>query len=135
MKEIRVLGKVAFRRVTLIEDPSNGDLVALKSFNESGSTDREASSTFFQEVEALIRLADRCIIQIVGYCLATSMSPPQIGMKFTVNSSLRDALDKMAGTSRPRFMDETGIARVLSGRNSFIRRASCTKHQAGKHSH
>jgi hypothetical protein len=113
MKEIRVLGKDAFGTVTLVEDSSNGEQIALKSFNESGTTDRDASSTFFREIEALIRLAHRCIIPIVDYYLATS--PSQIGMKFAVNGSLRDVPVEMAAGSRPRFMDETGIAVIICG--------------------
>jgi hypothetical protein len=99
--------------VTLAEDPSNGDLTVLESFSEIGSAGWDPFTTFFQAIEALIRIARRCVILTFGHCLATSMSPPQIGTTFAANDSLKDALSKLAGGSRPPFVDDTEIAIII----------------------
>jgi serine/threonine protein kinase len=84
-----VLGRGPFCVVKLFEDPSTGDLIAVKFF-DSGVTQRsDESLAFFREIDALVLLLPPCVLQIVGYCLATQTSPAQIGTELATGGSLR----------------------------------------------
>jgi serine/threonine protein kinase len=105
MRKIRELSKGAYGTVTLVEDPSTHDLIALKTLHGPVT---DITTTFFREIESLIRLAHPCIVPIVGYFLATETSRAQIGTKYAVQGSLREAL-------RKRSLDDTGLAIVACG--------------------
>jgi Ras-related protein Rab-6A len=115
MRTMRKIGEGAFGVVTLVEDPSTQDQIAVKSIemNTMGGCDK--SELFVREVEMLIRLTHPCVVRIVGYSLPTSTSPGQIGTKFAVNGSLRCALDARRSGSCPSFLDATGVSIILTG--------------------
>jgi serine/threonine protein kinase len=89
MRKIRTLGKGAFGTVTLVEDPSTYDLIALKTFHEPSE---DIAMVFFREIESVIGLVHPCVVPIIGYCLATETSRAQISTKYAVNGSLPGAL-------------------------------------------
>jgi serine/threonine protein kinase len=105
MRKIRKLGRGAYGTVTLVEDPSTHEMIALKTFCGPVA---DITTTFFREVESLIRLVHPCVVPIVGYFLATTKSRAQIGTKYAVKGSLREALEK-------RSLDDTGLAIVACG--------------------
>jgi serine/threonine-protein kinase ULK/ATG1 len=107
MREVRILGKGSCGTVTLVEDESTREQIALKIFPAGG---QDVSELFFREIELLIRLSHPCVVRIVGYFLATRNSGAQIGTEFAVNGSLREALASSAA-----FLDDTGKAIVVAG--------------------
>jgi serine/threonine protein kinase len=115
MNTIRPLGRGTSGSVTLVEDPSTGQLIALKTFNLQEGGDLEVSDVFFREIDSLVHLTHPCVVPIVGYFLARRDSPPQIATRFAENGSLRDALDKRRRGSLPTFLDATGIAIIVTG--------------------
>jgi serine/threonine protein kinase len=105
MRKIRELGKGAYGTVTLVEDPSTHDLIALKTFHEPFD---DITTVFFREIESLISLAHPCVVPIIGYFIVTETSCAQVGTQYAVNGSLRAALKK-------RTLDDTGLAIVACG--------------------
>jgi serine/threonine protein kinase len=114
MTKIRGLGSGKFGVVDLVEDPLTHEEIALKSFNEADEG-RDMTVPFMREIDMLIRLSHPCLIRIVGYSLPTADLPAQIGMEFAANGSLRNVLDKRESGSAPAFLDDTGIAMIVSG--------------------
>jgi serine/threonine protein kinase len=112
MREIEVLGKGGFGVVKLVEDAFTGERIAVKSLHEP---DPDLGTRFRHDVEMLIRLRHPCVLSIVGYLIPTQTSRAQIGTEFAVNGSLRSALDKLRNGSPPNFMNDTGIAIIVSG--------------------
>jgi hypothetical protein len=68
MKPIRELGKGAYGAVTLAQDPSTGDFVALKTFNDPPGG-QNIGDILMREVSALHQLSHPCVLEIVGFCL------------------------------------------------------------------
>jgi serine/threonine protein kinase len=101
--------------VTLAEDPSTGQLIALKTFNLQEGGGLKVSDIFFREIDSLVRLTHPCVVPIVGYFLAQRASPPQIAMRFAENGSLSNALDQRRRRSPPTFLDTTGITIIVTG--------------------
>jgi serine/threonine protein kinase len=110
LKKIRVLGKGSFGTVTLFEDPATHDMIALKAFDRCDDATDDMTQLFIREIEAMIRLRHPCVVAIVGYSLATKISPAQIGTRYAANGSLRQAVDKWMPA-----LDETGKAIVTAG--------------------
>jgi serine/threonine protein kinase len=112
----RKLGEGGFGAVTLVEDPENHDLIALKSFhrNVSGSGG-DITGSFTKEIDMLMKLVHPCVLEIVGYSLPTPTVPARIGTMFAANGSLREALDERRSGRRRNFMDDTGIAIIIAG--------------------
>jgi serine/threonine protein kinase len=109
MTEVRTLGEGAYGTVTLVEEPSTREMIALKSFQGGATVEEDLS--FFREIEALIHLTHPCIVPIVGYSMKTATAPARIGMRAAANGSLRDAL---ALPDAP-LLDATGGAIVIAG--------------------
>jgi serine/threonine protein kinase len=86
--------------VKLVEDPLTLDLIAVKFFEPDASQVSAASSAFFLEVDALVRLSHPCILRTVGYYLATEKSPPHIATEFAEGGSLREALPTLNDTEK-----------------------------------
>jgi serine/threonine protein kinase len=60
--------------VKLFEDPSTQGLVAVKFFESKVTQVSDDSLAFFREIDALVVLTHPCVVQIVGYCLATEVA-------------------------------------------------------------
>jgi serine/threonine protein kinase len=112
MRKVRELGEGAYGTVTLVEDPSTDDLIALKLFREPLASDAQTMTAFFREVESMICLRHPCVIPIVGYSIDSRTLRAEIGSKYAVNGSLRDALKTLPP---PRFVDDTGMAIIVCG--------------------
>jgi len=110
MTTIRSLGRGAFGSVSLVEDPTTHDKIALKSFAQQRELSQDAEESFIGEIESLIQLQHPCIVPIVGYSLPTPTSPAKVATKYASRGSLRDALE-----SRASFLDDTMKAKIICG--------------------
>jgi serine/threonine protein kinase len=115
MPVIRLLGRGALGTMKLVEDPETKMRLAVKEFNEPAIPDVDIREKFMKEIDVLVNLQHQCILPIVGYWLPTLRSPAQLGTKFAANGSLRSVLHQIQRGSRPSFMDDTGVAVIVSG--------------------
>jgi serine/threonine protein kinase len=115
MPVIRILGRGSLGTVRLVEDPETRMRLAVKKFHEPTIPDLDIGEKFTQEIDILISFRHQCILPIVGYWLPTRLSPGQLATKFAANGSLRSVLDQIQKGSRPSFMDDTGVAIIVSG--------------------
>jgi serine/threonine protein kinase len=89
-------------------------LIAVKTFNID-LDDASASGSFRGELRRFIGLSHPCLVRIVGCSLPTSDPEVQIGTEFVQHGSLKNALVRQRSGSVPSFLDDTGIAIVISG--------------------
>jgi serine/threonine protein kinase len=89
-------------------------LIAVRTF-EIDLDDQGALESFRGELQRFLRLSHPCLVRIVGYSLPTSECPAQIGTEFAQHGSLGKALEERRSGSVPSFLDDTGIAIIISG--------------------
>jgi TPR repeat protein len=112
MREVGEIGKGSTGVVKLFEELSTKRRLAVKFLNDPSGPDADLGRRLVNEVAILIKLRHPCVLGIVGYSLPTRRSPAMIATEYAANGSLRSALDEVP---LPSFMDDTGIAMVISG--------------------
>jgi TPR repeat protein len=115
VQKISPISRTSVGRVMLVKDPRTGQNLALKTFKIRSKFSDCLVGFFLRNFEMLIRLIHPYVIPIVGFAMGDVNHPPQIGMKYAKNGSLRDALDQIKREDRPSFMDATGIAIIICG--------------------
>jgi hypothetical protein len=109
-REIQILGRGQFGVITLVENPSNHELLLLENFDEE--TD---STQLINQVKILNEARHPSIVEIIGFSPGVSGKVSQLATKYSGKGSLRELMDIIITGKAPDWLDWTQVAKIFCG--------------------